>query len=247
MALREEFERVGNWLFRWRSYLPLILIGLFLLALRHFYYLSGNYIVSRSWEIMCLFISLSGLAVRMYAVGCAPRGTSGRNVTEQRAHSLNTTGIYSLIRHPLYFGNFLIWIGVALSIGSLWFAIVIGLVFWFYYEKIMFAEEEFLRGKFGDGFQKWAGETPVFLPLRLKLWRPPELPFEFRNALRREYSGFFGIISVFSLLRLIKDIMVERKLIIDPIWLSIFLFGLAVYVALQFLKKKTHLLDVEGR
>ena len=116
MALREEFERTGNWLFRWRSYLPLLLVGLFLVALTNFRYPIGSYELDRNWKIICLLISFSGLALRMYVVGCVPRGTSGRNVTEQRAEVLNTTGIYSLVRHPLYLGNFLIWFGIILSV-----------------------------------------------------------------------------------------------------------------------------------
>jgi hypothetical protein len=36
MALKEEFERVGNWLFRWRSYLPLLLAGIILTGMENF-------------------------------------------------------------------------------------------------------------------------------------------------------------------------------------------------------------------
>jgi hypothetical protein len=34
MALREDIEKQGNWLFRWRSYLPLLVMPLFIIALR---------------------------------------------------------------------------------------------------------------------------------------------------------------------------------------------------------------------
>jgi hypothetical protein len=37
-SLREEFETSGTWLFRWRSYLPLPLMGLFLASLGQFEY-----------------------------------------------------------------------------------------------------------------------------------------------------------------------------------------------------------------
>ena len=36
MALREELRKQGNWLFRWRSYLPLIMIVIVLLAMSYF-------------------------------------------------------------------------------------------------------------------------------------------------------------------------------------------------------------------
>ena len=34
------------------------------------------------------------------------KNTSGRNTHDQVADSLNTSGIYSIVRHPLYVGNF---------------------------------------------------------------------------------------------------------------------------------------------
>lgn len=247
MALREEFERMGNWLFRWRSYLPLVFIGLFLLALKRFSYLGHSHRLDQIWEIFCLLISFFGLGIRMYAVGCAPRGTSGRNVKGQRATFLNTTGVYSLIRHPLYFGNFLIWTGIALSLHSWWFLTLAVLVFWIYYEKIMFAEEEFLRREYGETFLGWASKTPVFFPTKLSLWQPPALPFKLRNALRREYSGFFAIISVYTILDILEELVATGRLGMDPIWRILFGFGLIAYLVFMFLKKKTNLLDVEGR
>jgi len=247
MALREELEHSGNWLFRWRSYLPLLLAGLFLVALTHFEYPHDNHGWDTLWELFCMLISFFGLAIRMYAVGCVPRGTSGRNVTEQRANVLNRTGIYSIVRHPLYLGNFIIWFGIILSVRLWWFMIVALLIFWLYYERIMFAEEEFLRKKFGDDFLNWAARTPAFLPIKLKKWRKPELPFQFKNALRREYSGFFAIVSAFSVLELIEERIVEGEFTFDPVWLTVFIISLIIYLTLMILKKKTSFLNVPGR
>ena len=38
MALKEELERSGGWLFKYRSYLPILVIPVFLIALREFNY-----------------------------------------------------------------------------------------------------------------------------------------------------------------------------------------------------------------
>ena len=57
-------------------------------------------------------------------VGFTPRGTSGRNTKEgQVAESLNTLGMYSMCRHPLYLGNLLMWLGIVMYMGHLWFAV----------------------------------------------------------------------------------------------------------------------------
>lgn len=63
MALREEFENTGNWLFRWRSYLPLIVIGIFLLALREYEYPGHSERLDHIWEVVCLIVSFFGLGI----------------------------------------------------------------------------------------------------------------------------------------------------------------------------------------
>ena len=106
MALKEELENSGNWLFRWRSYLPLLMVGIAIIDMRHFTYLYNDYDRNLYWEAGCLLVSLAGLIIRAVVVGYVPEGTSGRNTLGQEAVLLNTTGMYSIVRHPLYLGNF---------------------------------------------------------------------------------------------------------------------------------------------
>jgi len=141
MALREEFERTGNWLFRWRSYLPLVLILQMLLGMHHPDYLRQDRSGQDVWALYCLAVTLVGLGIRAVTVGFVPAGTSGRNTHDgQIAETLNTSGIYSLVRHPLYVGNFVMWLGVSMFCGIWWLTVLMALVFWIYYERIMFAE-----------------------------------------------------------------------------------------------------------
>ena len=246
MSLREEFEKSGNWLFQGRSYFPLLVGILFLIALRHFTYPYHNHVLDEIWGFFCLGISFLGLGIRALTIGFTPKGTSGRTTQKPAATTLNTSGMYSIVRHPLYLGNFFIWVGILLSTRFWWFTLVAVLLFWLYYERIMFAEEEFLRKKFGEVYLEWAAKTPAFLP-RLKNWQRPRLPFSFKTVLRKEYSGFFGVIALFTVLELIEDWIVEKKLVWDPIWTVLFILGFVVFVVLRTLKKKTRLLNVEGR
>ena len=56
------------------------------------------------------------------------------------------------------------WLGAALLIANAWFVVVFILVYWVYYERIMYAEEQFLRRKFGTVYTDWAAHTPAFIP-----------------------------------------------------------------------------------
>jgi protein-S-isoprenylcysteine O-methyltransferase Ste14 len=237
MALREEQEKLGNWLFRWRSYLPLLMLGIALVGMRDFTYPGNSHRWDEAWEVLCLLISFSGLGIRALVIGYVPEGTSGRNTHSQKALCLNVTGLYSVMRHPLYLGNFFIWLGISLYVRQWVLGLIFVFVFWTYYEKIIFAEEEFLRKEFGRDYEHWASTTPCILP-RFSQWVSPVLPFSWRKVLKDEYSGFFAIIATFTVLEVIGDWMVEGELILDAGWRVFFLAGLAIYIVLRTMKKK---------
>jgi len=246
MALKEEFEIQGNWLFKWRSYLPLLLIILLIPGMMDFTLPSGSRIMHTNWVIFCLFISFVGLLVRAFTIGHTPEGTSGRNTEDQKAETVNSTGIYSTVRHPLYVGNYFMWLGIILYTRSGWIALTFTLIYWIYYERIMFAEEEFLRKKFGSDYEDWAGRTPAFIP-SFKNWQKPSLTFSLRNVLKREYSGFFAVILSFTVLEFIKNYLVDGELYLQTSWKIFFSVGLFIYLLLRTLKRKTRILHVEGR
>ncbi len=246
MPLREQFEKEGNWLFRWRSYFPLLFTGFLLISLRNFQYPGQSHLLDHMWEIVCMIISFFGLGIRIYTVGHTPKGTSGRNTRRQKASVLNTTGIYSVVRHPLYLGNFFCGLGFSMFPRVWWLSVIYVLAFWIYYERIMFAEEEFLRRKFGRQYESWAERTPAFCP-RFSNWTPPSLPFSLKNVLKREYTGLFVIISSFTFLEIVGDIAAEGEFELDPMWLALFLTGSISYLVLRTLKKRTNVLCVDGR
>ncbi|MFP4096122.1 MAG: methyltransferase family protein [Cyclobacteriaceae bacterium] len=250
MSLVKEFEDQGNWLFVNRSYLPLLYYPLAVL----FIYLDslgpnlleGLY-DNVTWIIFCLLVGLSGLFVRAYTIGHTPKGTSGRNTKEgQVAEVLNSKGIYSMVRHPLYLGNYLMWLGLFLYVGNIYFVIIASLIFWLYYERIMFAEEAFLRKKFGPSYDEWANRTAAFLPDFSK-YKKADLEFSMKNVLKREYNGLFNLVLSFTLLSLLHHFLKENELTVHPVWLYALGVGLLALIVLRTLKKKTNLLQVEGR
>ena len=246
MALIEELERSGNWLFRWRSYLPILLIALYLSVLRDYEYPGHSEQLHQVWGVLCLLISAIGLLVRSYTVGHTPAGTSGRNTKRQVAESLNKTGAYSIVRNPLYLGNFIMGLGVSLFAHVWWLVMIYVLVWWIYYERIIFAEEAFLRRKYGEEYLRWAEVTPILIP-NFRLFRKSDLRFSMRNVLKREYNGFFAVIVILFVFECVGDYFVKSKLEIDPMWSVLLAGGFAVWIVLLALKRYTSLLDIEGR
>lgn len=251
MALQEEFEQQGVWLFRYRSYLPLIilLIGT-ILYLRTEIYPETFFLEETPYEIYfeisCLAISLVGLGIRIYTVGYTPKNTSGRNTADgQVADTLNTTGIYSIVRHPLYLGNFLMWLGPALITGNFWFVIAFALFYWVYYERIMYAEEQFLRNKFGKTYTDWAANTPAFIP-NIKNFVKNDLPFSWKKVVKKEKNGLFALFLVFAVFDVLGE-LIENETQFNYFIIAACVFTALLYVILKILKKKTHILDEIGR
>lgn len=246
MALRERMEQEGDWLFRWRSYLPLLVIVAVVLVA----WLDRPYDrpLSLGTQIACFFVGVLGQVVRVLVAAYVPKRTSGRNTGKgQVADSLNTTGIYSVLRHPLYLGNYLMWIGCIAVVGSGWLVVCTTLAYWLYYERIMLCEERFLLGKFEEEYKAFAAETTAFWP-RVWRWTKPAMPFCWKTALKREYASFAGYVIVFCLLaqgpRLLPGIGGGFRP--DWIWTSVLLAGIAAYVGVRIARKKK-LLSVDGR
>ena len=242
MSLKESFEKSGNWLFRYRSYIPVI----FLLTAFPVIAITPVPVFSESLTCLSVILSLMGVGVRAYTIGTTPRGTSGRNTSKQVAETLNTSGIYSLVRHPLYLGNYMMWAGLALFAYNIWYFIIVSLVFWIYYERIMFAEEAFLQGKFGEVFQVWASQVPAFFP-RFKGFRPAAMPFSLKSVLRREYSGIFALTLVYFLMDYSRILMLGLPFMQRRASAIVLLVTGAIALLLRNLKHHTSLLNESDR
>ena len=246
MLLKNRLVKEGNWLFRWRSYLPTAAIPLLLVAIDENAWPLHSHARHDLWDLACLLVSFAGLAVRVLAVAFAPAGTSGRSTKRQSAKTLNTTGLYSTVRNPLYLGNYLIALGVVLTPMAWWLPVIYTLTFWLYYERIIMAEEAFLCERFGDAFTAWAEKTPPFVP-RLSQWRPPAESFSLRSVLRREYTGLALIILLHCGAEEFEHWIIERRLVVEPYWTAMLAFGVIAYFTLYGLKRHTILLDAPGR
>ncbi|HRI00724.1 MAG TPA: isoprenylcysteine carboxylmethyltransferase family protein [Saprospiraceae bacterium] len=243
MALLEEFENQGNFLFKLRSYIPIVILfgGLAVF----YFYQSDPFANSFAW--ICFAVSSLGLAIRIFTVAYTPKNTSGRNTGEgQVADTVNQTGMYSIVRHPLYLGNFLMYLGLAMLSQHLWFVICFVCVFYLYYERIMFAEEQFLRKKFGTKYTDWANSVPAFIPL-LKTPNSPELSFSWRKILKKEKNGLAAMCVLFYIFYAVSVYQSSSQNYFNSVWFYLAIISTLIYFVLKFLKYNSSLLEEEGR
>jgi protein-S-isoprenylcysteine O-methyltransferase Ste14 len=241
MPLMEEFQKSGLFLFKWRSYALLAFLPVVFASLDYFYYPFQSHKIDTICDLFCLFIGVLGITLRVLTVAFVPEGTSERGTRRLSASRLNTTGMYSIVRNPLYLGNFLIYTALVLSIHIWWVFLLFILAFTLYYERIIFAEEMFLRENFGEEYISWASKTPAFFP-RFRNWAKPDLPFSWKMALFREYHGVYGLIFSFFWMELASDFYINKEWKLDPVWIVIFIIGTFFYVTVRFLVKKTSFL-----
>jgi protein-S-isoprenylcysteine O-methyltransferase Ste14 len=248
MALVHSFEKTGNTLFKYRGQIPVIL---FLLSVPAIYFtdyefLKENENLDLILLITCAVFSFLGQVIRAIAIGTSNKNTSGRNTKEQVAEALNTKGIYSTVRHPLYLGNYFMWIGIVMFTYNLWFVLTVSLLFWVFYERIMFAEERFLERKFGQEYIDWSMKVPPFWP-SMKNYIKTDIPFSMKTILRREYSGITATIISFVFVAFLRDWFTNGEAHFKMIYGIVIGVGLLISFILRTLKHNTKLLFEEDR
>jgi protein-S-isoprenylcysteine O-methyltransferase Ste14 len=237
-------EKLGNWFFKRRGEIPVLFLIAGLVVFIWFDVHGGYKYSNESYWYICLCISLFGLLIRIFTIGYTHNGTSGRNTNEGHvADELNRAGMYSLMRHPLYVGNFFMWLGLILLIKNVWFVFTIIFLFWIYYGCIILSEEKFLIHKYGIAFTNWSAVTPAIIPNFLK-WKKPAMNFNFKKVLRQEKNGFAALFILFGLFYEIHCCATSKKFILEiSFWSVAAAISSLLYLLLRFLKYRTHLLQ----
>ncbi len=238
MTILDQFVRDGDRLFRWRSYFPLLLVPALVAGIL----IDGSPFAGpgfeRLWEAASVLVALSGLAVRAWAVGTAPAGTSERSTSSPRAAMLRTTGLYSTVRHPLYLANGLMALGIAMFPGLWYLPVITVLATIVYYERIAAREEAFLEGQFGGTFRDWAARVPAIVP-RLSGYVASATPVSWRKILRGEFHGLLVIAASVAVLDACQAWRRDGTASVDPVWAWLAVVSVALFVVSQVVKKST--------
>ena len=156
--------KIGNFFFKYRNILFIFLYLLLFIpspALFSPKLFGPQYWV---WPIVIgLFITITGQAIRGATIGLAYIVRGGKE-GKVYAEDLVTKGIFNHCRNPLYVGNVLMLFGVGVLANSLLYTFVVMPVFFFIYQAIVLAEENFLRSKFGESFNAYCKRVNRWVP-----------------------------------------------------------------------------------
>ena len=136
-------------------------------------------------------IALGGVLIRAWATGHIVKN-----------EMLTTTGPYAHTRNPLYFGSFLLALGIAMTAHPI--GVVLVIVFWYVvYKPTINRERDYLRGLYGTAYAEYERNVPAFLP-RVSAWSGPagvdrSGGFSFPLYLRHnEWQAGFGFLFVLA-------------------------------------------------
>ncbi|HEX2988787.1 MAG TPA: isoprenylcysteine carboxylmethyltransferase family protein [Chloroflexota bacterium] len=119
-------------------------------------------------QLIGLLASIAGLVVYIRAkVELGESYSADARVWMEQ--QLITSGLYGLVRHPIYFGSILVWLGIGLGIAS-W--TTLGLTSAILVPAIIYRsrlEERLLRERFGRQYTAYRSRVPMLFP-----WPRPE-------------------------------------------------------------------------
>lgn len=124
---------------------------------------------------------------------------------------LSTIGPFSVVRNPLYLGNFCGAVGYGLAVGRPMLALSLAFAFAVLYPAVIKEEEIRLRGIFGDSFERYCATVPRWLPKWSQYEEPATLvvtPVRIRQGMLDAmwYLWAFAFIEIL-------EVMHERSLV----------------------------------
>jgi protein-S-isoprenylcysteine O-methyltransferase Ste14 len=232
--------RIGNFFFRYRNFLFLFLyLALFIPSPPLFAeQLFGPYYYL--WPIIIgLTVTISGQLIRGATIGLAYI-IRGGNKGKVYAEDLVTTGIFNHCRNPLYVGNILMLCGVGILSNSLIYVVIFIPFFLFVYQAIVLAEENFLRGKFGEQYNRYCSHVNRWVPDLRGIGRTfNSMQFKWRRWILKEYNTQYIWLSGITLILLFKyPELTDHNEQVRNLLLAIILpVLLALYLFVRYLKK----------
>jgi protein-S-isoprenylcysteine O-methyltransferase Ste14 len=118
-------------------------------------------------EIASLIVAVVVLGAALVSISAAVRVLGRQWSLAARVvegHELVTSGVYGVVRHPIYTGMLGMLLGTALAVSSWWALIVGALIFLVGTALRVRVEERLLVAQFGDAYRDYAQRVPALIP-----------------------------------------------------------------------------------
>ncbi len=224
--------KIGNYLFKYRSFTPIPLIVIVFVFFKPEIIPGWNNLLTAAGFLVLFF----GEIIRIISVGYSFSGTSGRE-NFLRADSLNVTGIYSVVRNPLYIGNLLIYTGLLTVYSNLYALLFFDSLLIIQYFFIIRAEENYLEMRYGDKFTKYKKSVCSIIP-SFGHYISPENKFSRLKVIMKENDSVFNALVIFGLIIMYKLYILFGRIVHGKTFLTYFGILIISYILIKLLKKK---------
>lgn len=140
---------------------------------------------------------LIGLAV--CALGLLIRAWAAGHIRKEK--TLAVSGPYRFTRNPLYLGNFLLGLSIAVATHSWWCVGLFAAYFLIFYPPVILEERERMKRLFPKEYEEYGKKVPLVLPRWNRVVGPAGTKFDPALYLKnKEYRALMGSLIAYSIL-----------------------------------------------
>lgn len=164
--------KFGRTIYRWRVRSSLFLLILIII------------LAKPNWTsiLIGLAVCAGGLSIRAWASG---------HIKKER--ELAVSGPYQYTRNPLYLGNFILGLSVAVGTNSWWCVLIFAAYFLVFYPPVIKEERERMKRLFPAKYEEYKKHVPLFFPKLKPLFSASPIKFSWSLYRKnREYRALFG-------------------------------------------------------
>jgi protein-S-isoprenylcysteine O-methyltransferase Ste14 len=164
--------KFGRTIYRWRVRSSLFLLVLIII------------LAKPTWIsiLIGLAVCALGLLIRVWASG---------HIKKEK--ELAVSGPYQYTRNPLYLGNFVLGLSVAVGTNSWWCVLIFAAYFLVFYPPVIKEERERMKRLFPAKYEEYKKHVPLFFPKLKPLFSAGPIKFNWSLYRKnREYRALFG-------------------------------------------------------
>lgn len=159
-------------------------------------------------EILDEFLDALGIGIVLFGLlfRIAARGYKAEVSPDGKY--LITDGLYSLMRHPMYFGTLLIGLGIVLVLFKWWVFFLFLPIFLLIYIPQIQQEENQLYRRFGNEYKTYCKRIPKYFPNIYSLFKIDLRDYLFfkRVWIKREIPSLMGVIGIVIAIETWEDV-----------------------------------------